>query len=292
MAGYRAPWIGAVAAILSVVLASCASTGTPASESVTTASRNVTPLSADDAMVIEVSAGGGLAPAVVRVSDTLPRIWISGDGRYLRQTSDGSGSPALAAMEERRLSDAAVTGLLEDARAAGLFEDDPGYGRPLIADAMVTRIVTVSGGTRHEVLVSALGYPNPGLTDIQMAARAQLSKFLDALKHPEGIAGAGPPAPFVPAAIAVFVLGTASPSTPSPPATWPLGDLGTAGHPTDWPTPAARCLVVAGGDTASVVSATAGRDRSTPWRSGDGLWNIALRPLLPDERSCADVPGG
>lgn len=240
-------------------------------------------------MVIEVSAGGGLAPAAARVSDSLPRIWISGDGRYLRQVTEGSSPPALAALEERRISEAALAGLLDDARAGGLLDDNPGYGKPLVADAMATRIVIVAGGTRHEVLVSALGYPNRGLTDAETAARARLSAFLDVLQHPERIAGVGAPAPYIPSAIAVFVLGAANAPDPSRPAVWPLGDPGTAGAPTEWPVREARCLVVAGGDAASVVAAAAGKDRSTPWRSGDSLWDIALRPLLPDELSCADV---
>ena len=242
-------------------------------------------------MVIEVSAGGGLAPPVVRVSDSLPRIWIAGDGRYLQQNSDVSGNPALVGLEERQITDVALAGLLDDARAAGLFEDNPDYGKPRIVDAMVTRFVIVTGDARHEVLVSALGYPNPGLPAAAVAARARLSQFLDVLAHPERIAGVSGPALYAPTAIAVFVLGAASAPASNPPATWPLGDLGTAGTPTDWPISPARCLVVAGDDVTSVVAAAAGKDRLAPWRSGDGLWDIALRPLLPDEHSCADLVG-
>lgn len=89
---FRPHSMGAAAAVVAFVLASCANTGTSAGQ-------RMTHSSADDAMVIEVSAGGGLAPAAVRVSDSLPRIWIAGDGRYLRQTSDGSANPALVTLE-------------------------------------------------------------------------------------------------------------------------------------------------------------------------------------------------
>ena len=277
----RARWMGAVAVGLAVVVAGCASTAGP----------RVTPTSDGDGMVIEVSIGGGLAPPAVRVSDSLPRIWIGGDGRYLRQTSDTTSDAALPTLEERRISQDALAGLLDQARSAGLLTDTTDYGKPLIADAMVTRVVVVTGGTRHQVLVSALGYPNPGLDDTAMAARAKLSQFIDALRHPERIAGVGAPAAYTPTELAVFVLGAAGASADKPPATWPLGDLSTAGAPTDWPAGAMRCLVVGGGDATAVAEAAAGRNRFTPWLSGDGLWDVGLRPLLPDEHSCADVVG-
>lgn len=277
----RRRWAGpAVSAVVAVVLAGCARPSPPADQTATLTS-------SAESMVIEVSVGGGLAPPAVRVGDSLPRVWIAGDGRYLRTTSDGS--TALPTLEERRISEAALAGLLDDARAAGLLADNPDYGTPRIADAMVTRIVVVSGGARHQVRVSALGYPNPGLDDAAVAARARLSDFLDVVQHPERLDGAGAPEPYRPRELAVFVLGAADPSAPAVPAVWPLGALGTAGSPTDWPAGATRCLVVTGDDVGPVVRAAAGKDRSTPWRSGDGLWDIAVRPLLPDEHSCADV---
>ena len=99
-----------------------------------------------------------------------------------------------------------MTGLLDQARSAGLLADNPDYGKPLIADAMVTRVVIVTGGTRHQVLVSALGYPNPGLDATAMAARAKLSQFIDVLQHPERIAGVSAPQAYTPDQLAVFVL--------------------------------------------------------------------------------------
>lgn len=255
----------------------------------TTTGQQSTLTSSSDGMVIEVSSGGGLAPPEVRVSDSLPRVWIAGDGRHLRQTSGTSSPPALVTLEDRRISETALDGLLEHARSAGLLADNPDYGTPRIVDAMVTRIVVVTDAVRHEVRVSALGYPNLGLDDAAVAARARLSQFLDALQNPERLDSAGGPTPYRPTELAVFVLGSADASAPDTPASWPLGDLGTAGTPTDWPVGTARCLVVTGGDVESVAMAAAGVGRFAPWRAADGLWDIALRPLLPDEHSCADV---
>lgn len=281
MPNRRSFWRGTAAAFVAVVVAGCANTAPVAGPQPTLTS-------ASEDMVIEVSTGGGLAPPTVRVSDSLPRIWIAGDGRYLRLTSDGSANPALAAIEERQIPGAALDGLLDGARTAGLLDDDTDYGKPLIADAMVTRVVVVSGGTRHQVHVTALGYPNPGVDAAATAARARLSAFLDVLQHPERLAGVSAPVRYAPKELAVFVLGAARAPSPDP-AAWPLGDLGSLGSPTDWPAGAARCLVVTGGDVTAVADAAVGKDQFTPWRSGGALWDIALRPLLPDEHSCADV---
>jgi hypothetical protein len=49
--------------------------------------------------------------------------------------------------------------------------------------------------------------------------------------------------------------------------------------------------VVATGDQARAVLAAAGTaDATTPWVTPDGRWSVLLRPLLPDETSCADLP--
>ena len=284
MNGHRPRPVSTAAAIVAVILTGCSTTGS-------TDGQRATLYSATDAMVIEVGTGGGLVVPAVRVSDSLPQVWIAGDGRYLQQTPNGPANTALITLEERRIPDAALAGLLGDARTAGLLEDDPDYGNPRIADAMVTRIAIVSDGARHEVRVSALGYPDSGLPDAAVAARVRLAQFLDVLRHPERIAGVSGPVPYPPSAMAVFVLGPARESAPSPPAVWPLGDPGIAGAPTDWPVRSARCLVVVGDDLISVVAAATGKDRFAPWRSGDTLWDVALRPLLPDEQSCADVVG-
>ncbi len=275
---------GAAAAVVAVVVAGCGG-AVPADNP------QVTAPSTGDVMAIELSIGGGLAPPAVRVSDSLPRVWIGADGRYLRQAPDGPPDPALPMIEERRISPDAVADLLDQARSAGLLEDNPDYGTSRIVDAMVTRIVIVTGGTRHQVLVSALGYPNSGLDGPAVAARAKLSEFVDVLQHPERLPDVGSPTPYTPRELAVFVLGPAGDSAQKTPATWPLGDLGSAGTPTDWPVGAARCQVVTGGDVTAVADAAAGRDRFTPWRSANSLWDIGLRPLLPDEHGCADVVG-
>lgn len=241
-------------------------------------------------MVIEVSVGGGLAPPVVRVADSVPRVWVAGDGRYIKQGGDGANS-AIISLQERRLTEAAVEALLAKAADAGLLAESPDFGTPGVTDAVSTRILIMADGGRHEVFVRALGYPDADLDPATVAAREKVSQFLDLLEHPERVDGAGPPRDFTPAALAVFVLGEhKTPPGPQTP-TWPLVDLSTAGSPVERPVAGARCLVVSGADLQAVQSAANGVARADGWRSGNAVWDIALRPMLPDEHTCADVAG-
>jgi hypothetical protein len=276
----------AMLAILAVVIAGCAHT--PNDRQTDTARKRFTHPGANE-VVIEVSSGGGLVLPVVRVDDSLPRVWISGDGRYLRQVAGGADTPALVALEERRIPEAALQSLLAEASDAGLLADSPDYGTPRIFDAMNTRVVVVAEGRRHDVLVRALGYPVTDLDPATVAARERVSRFIDMLEHPERIGGVGAPRTYTPTGVAVFVLGPASASAAASPARWPLGDLATVGTPTNWPVPAARCLVVTDAERRAVEAAATGITRFAPWRSGNTLWEIAMRPLLPDEHTCADA---
>lgn len=276
-------------AIFVVAIASCAHTADD-NQKGTGSGRFTLPRGSDQVM-IEVSSVGGLVLPVVRVDDSLPRVWISGDGRYLRQSATGADTPALVAMEERRIPEAALQNLLTEASNAGLLADSPDYGTPKIFDAVNTRILLVADARRHDVLVRALGYPVAGLDAATVAARERVSRFIDLLEHPERITGVGTPSPYPPTGVAVFVLGPAAASATKPAAMWPVGDLATAGTPTNWPAASARCFVVTDADLRAVTAAASGTSRTAPWRSGDALWEIAMRPLLPDEHTCADVVG-
>jgi hypothetical protein len=279
----------ATLAVVAIVIAGCAHTA--GDDQKATASGRFTHPGGASEVVIEVSSGGGLVLPVVRVDDSLPRVWISGDGRYLRQVAGGADAPALVALEERRIPEAALQGLLAEASDAGLLADSPDYGTPTIFDAMNTHIVVVAEGRRHDVLVRALGYPVADLDAATVAARERVSRFIDVLEHPERIAGVGAPRTYTPTGVAVFVLGPAAASAAAPPARWPLGDLATVGTPANWPVPSARCLLTTDAERQAVEAAAAGITRFAPWQSGDALWEIAMRPLLPDEHTCADVIG-
>lgn len=278
--------LGAILAIIAAATTGCAHTATDNQTSTAGGGFTDSPQ-----VLIEVSSGGGLVPPVVRVGDSLPRVWISADGRYLRRAAMAADTAALVALEERRLPKTALENLLAEASDAGLLADSPDYGTPAIFDAVNTRILVVADGSRHDVLVRALGYPVAGLDAPIVAARERVSRFIDLLEHPERIDGTGSASAYTPTRVAVFVLGPAAAPASGPTATWPVGDLSTAGAPTNWPVAGARCFVLSDKDLSDVTAAASAASRTMPWRSGDALWAIAMRPLLPDERTCADVVG-
>jgi hypothetical protein len=240
-----------------------------------------------DQAIVEVTVAGGIAPPEVQVSDTLPLVWLAGDGRHLVASHGGASAPALAPLEERRLTPSVVQRFLRQAQQAGLLDADADYGKPEIFDAVSTRVVVVADGGRHDVVVRALGYPVTDLDGATLEARAEVSRFVNELEDPGSLPGAGEPRRYVPAEVAVFVLDPAT-STLAP-ASWPLGDLATLGAPTGWPTETTRCFVVSGAEVATLNAIATKTSRSTPWQSAGSQWQIAFRPLLPDEHTCADV---
>ena len=109
--------LGAILAVAVVVIASCTHAGNDNQKD--TMSRQFTHPSGADQVVIQVSSGGGLVQPVVRVGDSLPRVWISGDGHYLRHVTQQTDTPALVALEERRIPEATLQNLLTEANNAG-----------------------------------------------------------------------------------------------------------------------------------------------------------------------------
>jgi hypothetical protein len=46
---------------------------------------------------------------------------------------------------------------------------------------------------------------------------------------------------------------------------------------------------VTGDEAKAVLAAAAKANSLTPWTSGGKTWRVGLRPLLPDEHTCADL---
>jgi len=80
------------------------------------------------------------------------------------------------------------------------------------------------------------------------------------------------------AAAAIAVLVRPSDATNGDTHAWPLGDL--AG--TD-------CVVLNGSDATTVLDAARTAHEGDVWESAGATYDVAFRPLLPDERTCADV---
>jgi hypothetical protein len=138
--------------------------------------------------------------------------------------------------------------------------------------------VRLDGRTRR-VNVSALNFSD-GVTDAQRENREQLANFIELAGDPGALLPAVVPHSehrYEPGALAALVR--PSDSTESDPRAWPLGDL--AG--TD-------CTVYTEGDLATVLDAARDAREGDPWISAGATYQVTFRPLLPDERSCNDLP--
>ena len=81
---------------------------------------------------------------------------------------------------------------------------------------------------------------------------------------------------YEPTAVAVFVSAAATPDGPTRP--WPLSGLA-----------ATDCAVYDGPEAAAVLAAARSATEGDAWEAAGATYTVAFRPLLPDERACADL---
>jgi hypothetical protein len=247
---------------------------------------------ADPATIaLRVEYRGGFVPAET-IPSRIPLFSIYADGRAVTEgpvTLIYPG-PALPNLQEIKLSEAQVRELTAEAVAAGV-KSGVDFGTPGVADIPSTRISVVTAGGEQVVEVMALSEASPDDTSLsaaQQAARKKLSGFVKSL-HDLFAEAASPAAePYQAERVAVL----ASPYQDS-------GD-GLSGAPVKWPAaelPGAflneelriNCLTVEGTAKDEVLAAAAKGNERTPWESAGKKWQIKFRPLLPDEKECADL---
>jgi hypothetical protein len=237
------------------------------------------PTGADELVFRVADLPGLMAPAQ---SFGLPRLSLYGDGRLV------VGDPTPAALPDpisRQLTEAGVRSVVQAAADAGLT-DHTDFGTPQLPDAGVT-VFTVVADERVDTKVVAPSQDDD-VTAPQREARQLLRSFVDNLADLDSWLGDDideEARPYRYTRLAVLALPQQAPLG-SPQRPWPLDDLATAGRPHG----TGRCLVVAEAELAPVRAAATDVAPDTWWRSGDQVFQVALRPLLPDERTCEDLP--
>lgn len=241
---------------------------------------------APDALVLQVVRVGGFLPAGAAFR-SVPSVSVYGDGRVV---SEGPQieiwpPPALPSVQVGRLPSSEVSRLVDAGRAVVDAGDD--YGQPPVADAPTTAVVVQDGDARGvaaavalEELSGELGPPDGGgLTAQQRAARERLRAYV---RQVQDAASAGDAQAYEGEGLAVLAE--------------PYGDGAPAADlaPSElaWPGPAlapGTCTVVAGAQAAAVRTAAASASVETRWTVDGQVLRLALRPLLPHERTCEDV---
>ena len=263
--------------LLLVLLAGCADrTNVDGTGSHPAPSRSITP----DGLVIQVRYGGGLMAPTGRLTE-VPLLSVYGDGHVIvpGPVTDVYPGPALPNLRLRHLAPADVDNLVEQGLDAGVGTTGD-LGQPQVADAPTTTFY-VAGRTTE---VDALGIgADANLTPAQRDARRRLQHLLGVLQR----LSTGQTVPYVATRVAaVSTPWSGDPDgPPSPPAAvaWPGPQL-----PGDT-TGAYGCAVAAGDQATAVLAAAAKANTLTPWTSAGTRWRVTLRPLLPDESTCADL---
>jgi len=252
-----------------------------------------------DRIVFRVSWEGGFVPPEILLG-RLPIIVVYEDGRVITQGPQLAiyPGPLMPNLVERTLSPEALDRLIELARDKDLLKTIH-YDFPGIADAADTVLEINVDGESYRVSAYALAEagvdvnagPNSQLTPEEIAGRAALSEFIDALTSI-------PASDFVDeehayeitrlqvfAGVAVVVPDSELPGE-QPAVEWPLDDLATAGEAVENAPTDMRCQVLEGDDLESVLPILQDANSLQTFRSGDELYSLVVRPLLPGESGC------
>jgi hypothetical protein len=271
-----------LAAVLLLGLAACAERtagpGVPALPSSRAA--------ATEGLVLRVEHVGGFVMPSTLVA-RLPVVSVHADGRVI---SEGPvvaiyPAPALPNLQVRTIGPGEVQDLVDRALAAGVAETSD-LGSPPVADVPTTRFTVVTTEETYVRDAYAL-WETPegsGLTDEQRDARERLTDLLTALTD-RGAATE----PYVPEAVAAVVSPWIDPGDGLSQAEQPWPGPALPGEPTGGP-PDVTCVTATGDQARALLDAARSANAATPWVTGNGTrWSVLLRPLLPDERGCADL---
>src|SRR3954447_23673041 len=274
---------GALAAAVLFGLAACGEPGTATPPSPTSAASE--PAAAEGLVLRVESTGGFVSPSAT--AGRLPLVNVYADGSVITEgpVIDIYPAPALPNVQEGHIEPSEVQDLVDAALAAGVA-DTTDLGKPPIADATSTRITLVTAENTYVREAYALtegATDSRGLTGAQQAARTKLSDFVDQVT-----AHSGDTVPYAATTTAALATPWVDPQDglTQPEIPWPGPSL--PGEPLGMPD--LTCVTVTGGQQQALVSAAGSANAATPWVTPDGSrWTVTLRPLLPDESSCADL---
>ncbi|MBL7259216.1 hypothetical protein [Paractinoplanes lichenicola] len=283
------------AAVPLFLLAACAQPGTTAGAPGSDApeSASASPQSGDD-LVARVESFGGFVPPD-RTVGALPALSVYADGRVITEGPVPAiyPGPALPNLQVLTLSAEQVQQIVKEAAAAGV---KPGtdFGQPNVADAPTTRVTVKTDQGVQSVNVVALNEAqakDPMLTAAQQTARSTLAAYVKKLQDLSSGDGYTASKPYEPTSLAVLARPWTKQSGGEPAqadAAWTGPAL-----PGDYLNPAIKigCVVVTGADLDKVMTAAKKANQMTPWTADGQKYLINFRPLLPDEKGCAEFKG-
>jgi hypothetical protein len=288
-------WIARPAALLLAAIAVSACVGTAGAVGPSAPpSASPTPVDPDRPVFSVTWDGGFVAPGTIL--GRLPVVVVYADGRVITQGPqiDIYPGPLMPNLQEHTLKPEALVRLIDLARDKDLLHTIR-YDFPGIADAADIVLTIHLDGKTYRVTAYALAEagvdaPAAPLDEATTKGRAALRAFIDALTAVPVSDFADAEHPYVAkrvrlyASTAVVVPNSELPGE-QPAIDWPLEDLGTTGgavanHD------GTRCQVIAGDDLAKVLPLLAHANQLSTFRSGEELFSLIVRPLLPVETGC------
>jgi hypothetical protein len=249
-----------------------------------------------DTLVLRVAYTGGFT-APTELATRIPVVSVYADGRVVTAGPRIEIYPArtLPNLLVQHIARADIDKLIQRALAAGVGSATD-FGEPSIADAASTSftVLTDAGVKTAEVYaLSETDGATGGVNQTQRAARAKLAKlFADLTDLPKTL-GAGK----IDEAKPFTYVGLAAVSFPWEASGEPANDNQAE---LAWPGPALPgkttgsldlgCVTATGDALNKVLDAAKNANIATPWTSGGKRWTVAVRPLLPDESDCDDLP--
>ena len=253
-----------------------------------------------DGVVLRVANEGGFVPAGFPLLD-VPAFTLYADGTLITPGAQIQiyPGPALPAIVERDVDEAAIRAIVDRALEAGLGEGDldlSDTGDVAIADASTAVFTLTVDGETSTAKVYALGFEGepaimPGLSEQELEIRrdlAALAADLSDLSWVEAQGGSIGKERMYEGGSARLLIGPVvdDPELPQEPVAWPLDmRLKTLGDPVAWDE-RTRCAVVKGEGWTELGDAAERANQLTPWVDGATERSIAFRPLLPDEAGC------
>jgi hypothetical protein len=264
-------------------------------------SASLTPLPPVDAdeVILRLWYEGGFVPAGFPLLD-VPAFTLYGDGTVVTPGAQVEiyPGPALPAIVERHVDEAAIGAIVERARDAGLGAGDldlSDTGDVAIADASTAVFTLTVDGRTTTAEAYALGFDGdaamPGMTEDQIRARRGLAALATDLTDLSWVADEGGDVgaeQMYVADAARLLVGPVreDPELPQAPVDWPIATkLRSLGEPVAWDD-RTRCAIVDGDDWDAIRAAAEGANQLSPWSDGRTERSIAFRPLLPDESGC------
>lgn len=231
-------------------------------------------------VILDISDEGGFVPVEFNLT-RVPRFTVFADGTVVIPTGEQFSfpGPALTALVQAQLDDAALTDLLtfvDDLGLAGIDEVNLNNA-PNVADASTTVVRYFDETGEHRISIYALGFDSAG-----DARSAIVESMIQRLQTAIGRASTSP---YPADRLVAHALGAEGldPEQIHNAGSWPL-ELA----PDQMPSEVAgfRCATVEGAAAESLAAALTDADSMTTWTYDGVDYRLIARPLLPHQDGC------